>query len=171
MDSGFFRRPVVRSGGAAHRPAAPPRWILFPVVESLVAPVRPSPAKDGPPPFGSWCVSRRARQSTAVQFPVWEDFRRLAFDEIRFYGATSVQVMRRMKALVNQLISVLPEERRPALRHWRERLQSTVERTYSDTQDKLDASDEDPQGLGSSRRKHQAVSLPAATCPAKTCRP
>jgi uncharacterized membrane protein len=88
-----------------------------------------------------------------MYFPAWEDFLRLAFDEIRLYGATSVQVMRRMNAVVTQLSSLLPEERRPALRHWRERLQSTVERTYRDTQDKLDASDEDPQGLGSSRRK------------------
>ena len=88
-----------------------------------------------------------------MRFPAWEDFLRLAFDEIRLYGATSVQVMRRMKAQVNQLISLLPAERRPALRYWQERLQSTVERTYSDTQDKLDASDADPQGLGSSRRK------------------
>src|SRR5215469_13932223 len=45
-----------------------------------------------------------------MQFPAWEDFLRLAFDEIRFYGATSIQVMRRMKALMNQLISLLPEE-------------------------------------------------------------
>jgi uncharacterized membrane protein len=88
-----------------------------------------------------------------MRFPAWEDFLRLAFDEIRLYGATSVQVMRRMKALMNQLISLLPEERRPALRHWRDRLQSTVEHTYSDPQDKLDASDEDAQGLGSSRRR------------------
>jgi len=87
-----------------------------------------------------------------MQFPAWEDFLRLSFDEIRFYGATSIQVMRRMKALVNQSISLLPEERRPALRYWQERLQSTVERTFSDTQDKLDASHEDLQGLGSSRR-------------------
>src|SRR5262252_4879463 len=86
-----------------------------------------------------------------MYFPPWEDFLRLAFDEIRRYGATSVQVMRRMKALVNQLLSLLPEERRPALRHWQERIQSTVERTYTDSQDKLDASNEDPQGLGSSR--------------------
>jgi uncharacterized membrane protein len=88
-----------------------------------------------------------------MHFPNWEDFLRLAFDEIRFYGATSVQVMRGMKALMNQLISLLPEERRPALRHWQERLQSTIERTFRDELDKLDASDEDPQGLGSSRRK------------------
>jgi uncharacterized membrane protein len=88
-----------------------------------------------------------------MRFPAWEDFLRLAFDEIQFYGATSVQVMRRMKALMNQLISLLPEERRPALRNWQERLQSRIERTYSDTQEKLDASEEDSQGLGSSRRK------------------
>jgi uncharacterized membrane protein len=88
-----------------------------------------------------------------LQFPIWEDFLCLALDEIRLYGASSIQVMRRMKALLSQSISLLPEERRPALRHWQERLQSTIERTYSDTQDKLDASDEDPQGLGNSRRK------------------
>jgi uncharacterized membrane protein len=88
-----------------------------------------------------------------MHFPCWEDFLRLAFDEIRLYGATSVQVMRRMKALMNQLIKLLPEERRPALRDWRERLQSTIELTYRDTRDKLDASEEDPQGLGSSRRQ------------------
>jgi uncharacterized membrane protein len=88
-----------------------------------------------------------------MRFPAWEDFLRLGFHEIRLYGATSVQVMRRMKALMNQLISLLPEERRPALRNWQERLQSTIERTYIDTQDKIDASEEDPQGLGSSRRK------------------
>ena len=88
-----------------------------------------------------------------MRFPAWEDFLRLAFDEIQSYGATSVQVMRRMKALMNQLISLLPEERRPALRNWQERLQSRIERTYSDTQEKLDASEEDSQGLGSSRRK------------------
>ena len=92
-----------------------------------------------------------------VTFPSWEDFLRLAFDEIRFYGATSVQVMRRMKALVSELMAVVPEERRPALRHWQERLQSTVERAFSDSEDKLEASTEDRQGLGSSRRKIESI--------------
>jgi uncharacterized membrane protein len=88
-----------------------------------------------------------------VPFPAWEDFLRLAFDEIRYYGATSVQVMRRMKALVNEMLSLMPEERRPALRYWPERLQSTVQRAFSDRQDILDASHEDRQGLGGSRRQ------------------
>ncbi len=87
-----------------------------------------------------------------IGFPAWEDFLRLAFDEIRLYGAGSVQVMRRMKALVTELIEVLPEERRPALQKWQERLRSTVDRSFSDQQDKLEASVADRQGLGSSRR-------------------
>jgi uncharacterized membrane protein len=87
-----------------------------------------------------------------IGFPAWEDFLRLAFDEIRLYGAASVQVMRRMKALVTELIEVLPEERRAGLQKWQERLRSTVDRSFSDQQDRLVASVADRQGLGSSRR-------------------
>ena len=89
-------------------------------------------------------------------FPAWEDFLRVAFDEIRFYGARSVQVMRRMKALISELIEVLPEERRPGLRFWQTRLQSTIELSFSDAEDRLNASAEDRQGLGASRQKVQA---------------
>lgn len=88
-----------------------------------------------------------------VPYPSWEDFLRLSFDEIRFYGASSIQVMRRMKALVGELIDVSPEERRAALRYWQERLQATVARTFNDQQDKMDASAADRQGLGTSERK------------------
>lgn len=89
----------------------------------------------------------------SINFPTWDDFVSLALDEIRFYGSTSVQVMRRMKALISELISILPEERLPALRDWQKRLQFTIERSFADQPDKLDASAEDRQGLGSTRRK------------------
>src|SRR6516164_5090158 len=46
MGFGFFRQPVVRSGGAAHRLAAPPQPTPFLAAESLVAPESPSPMKD-----------------------------------------------------------------------------------------------------------------------------
>jgi hypothetical protein len=49
------------------------------------------------------------------------------------------------------MISVLPEERHHALRHWQQRLQSTIERSFGNTEDKQDASAEDRQGLGTSR--------------------
>jgi len=94
-----------------------------------------------------------ARLRLVIPFPSWDDFLCLAFDEIRFYGATSVQVMRRMKALVNEMIVVLSEERRPALKYWQERLQSTIDSSFGDVQDRLDASTEDRQGLGIARRR------------------
>ena len=43
-----------------------------------------------------------------VPFPTWDDLVRLAFDEICFYGATSVQVMRRMNALIADLTRAVP---------------------------------------------------------------
>lgn len=87
-----------------------------------------------------------------VPFPSWDDFLRLGFDEILHCGSASVQVMRRMKALVSDLILVLPEERRPALDYWRHRLEDTITRSFSDAEEQSDASVEDRQGLGTTRR-------------------
>jgi uncharacterized membrane protein len=90
-----------------------------------------------------------------VPFPTWEDFLTLAFNEIRFYGATSVQVMRRMSALIANLIEALPAERHAAVRHERERLERIIARTYPDAEEIGEASVEDRQGLGA-RRRHTA---------------
>jgi len=87
-----------------------------------------------------------------VPFPTWEDFLLLAFDEVRFYGATSVQVMRRMRALLSDLIEVLPAERHAALRHWQDRLASTIARSFVELEEKREAAVEDSQGLGVPRR-------------------
>jgi uncharacterized membrane protein len=83
-----------------------------------------------------------------VPFPSWEDFVRVALDEIQFYGAMSVQVMRRMKALLGDLQSVLPPERHPTLNRWEERLQEAVSRSFANMAEKLEASEADRQGLG-----------------------
>ncbi|MGZ5757942.1 MAG: DUF2254 domain-containing protein, partial [Burkholderiales bacterium] len=49
--------------------------------------------------------------------PTWEDYLQLAFDEIRQYGATSVQVMRRLRsALIGILESLTNEARLDAVR-------------------------------------------------------
>ncbi|MEW5742354.1 MAG: DUF2254 domain-containing protein [Myxococcota bacterium] len=83
-----------------------------------------------------------------VYYPTWEDFLRLSLDEIRFCGGNSVQVMRRMKALIKNLLEVLPASRHAALRGWEARVQGTIERSFSDAQEKQDASRADRQGLG-----------------------
>ena len=100
--------------------------------------------------IGVFCDSDN-RPRVFVAFPSWEDFLRLGLDEIRFYGANSVQVMRCMKATISELISVLPEERHQALRYWQHRLESTIDRSFGDKLERLDASTEDRQGLGVSR--------------------
>jgi len=98
----------------------------------------------------------RNKLRLSVIFPSWEDFLVLAFDEIRFYGAKSFQVMRRMNALVSELLSIMPEERRPALLQWQQRLQATIASTFQDREDILDASQEDRQGIGTSRLRRRA---------------
>ena len=83
--------------------------------------------------------------------PSWEDFLALAFDEIRVYGASSVQVMRRMKALAGDLIDFLPEERRKPLLRQQRRLNASIARSFETAEEKREASAEDRQGLGVTR--------------------
>ena len=83
--------------------------------------------------------------------PSWEDFLRLAFEEICSYGASSVQVMRRMNALLTELTAALPVARRPALGYWKHRLRASIERHFPDLDQRRDASAGDRQGLGVSR--------------------
>jgi uncharacterized membrane protein len=84
----------------------------------------------------------------AVPFPQWEDLLRLALDEIRYNGASSVQVMRRMMALVKGLLVLLPAERHPELQHWHARIQATIHRSFEDIEEKHEAAVADRQGLG-----------------------
>lgn len=84
--------------------------------------------------------------------PTWEDFLSLAFDEIRFYGATSLQVVRRLRTALYDLDRVVPPSRQKAIRHYTEHLNVTVKNSISDTEDLTTASQQDRQGLGLSRK-------------------
>jgi uncharacterized membrane protein len=83
-----------------------------------------------------------------VSFPTWDDYLRLALGEIRYCGANSIQVMRRMQALIKNLTAILPAERHPELRHCEQRLQGSITRAFADAEEKKDASVADRQGLG-----------------------
>ena len=84
--------------------------------------------------------------------PTWEDYLALSFDEIRQYGATSLQVMRRLRSALTGLIeSVATEGRREAVRNYLEHLDLSVGRSTFDDQDREAALQEDRQGLGLSR--------------------
>jgi uncharacterized membrane protein len=85
--------------------------------------------------------------------PTWEDYLTLAFDEIRQFGAGSIQVMRRMRAALDGLAGWLPtEDRRHAVRQYLSRLDHAIETSGFDSEDRRMALDEDRQGIGLSRR-------------------
>jgi uncharacterized membrane protein len=96
------------------------------------------------------------RVRLVIPFPSWDDFLHLAFEEILSCGAKSVQVMRRMKALVADLLTVLPVERHAGLKYWQQRLQASIGRSFEDAEEKLSASMEDRQGLGTTRNAAKA---------------
>lgn len=80
--------------------------------------------------------------------PRWESYLALALDEIRLYGRSSLQVMRRMRALLLDLALVAPAERLPPI----QRRLAALDRAVSGFADPIDVQDAlvpDRQGLGS----------------------
>ncbi len=84
--------------------------------------------------------------------PTWEDYLTLAFDEIRQFGATSVQVMRRLRAALLTLSdSVSDAGHRTAVQSYLRHLELAVKNSTLDALDQGMALREDRQGLGLSR--------------------
>jgi uncharacterized membrane protein len=85
--------------------------------------------------------------------PTWEDYLTLAFDEIRQFGTTSVQVIRRLRAaLVGIAESVSLPARAEAVQRYLDHLDLLIEHSPFDAEDRNVARQEDRQGLGLSRR-------------------
>ena len=78
--------------------------------------------------------------------PSWADYLSLAIDETRHYGKGSVQVMRRLRALLDDLRASVPEFRRPAVDAELASLDATTGRVFSDSGDQPAAAS-DRQGL------------------------
>jgi uncharacterized membrane protein len=80
--------------------------------------------------------------------PDWEDYVTLAVSEIREYGTTSLQVVRRLRAMLENLVESLPSARRPPLEVQLRVLDRAVRRSFPDAEDREAAGAADPQGLG-----------------------
>ncbi len=78
----------------------------------------------------------------------WPDYLTLSVTEIREYGGTSIQVVRRLRAMLDELSgSVLPERREAVLREL-ERLDDAVAAKWGGTTDADLAAVSDRQGVG-----------------------
>ena len=82
--------------------------------------------------------------------PDWPDFVSLAVTEIRHYGGSSMQVARRLQAMLEHLLHVLPEARKMALQQEVSLLHCAIQRSFPDEEDRTSAQVGDLQGIGSS---------------------
>ncbi len=97
-----------------------------------------------------------ATGTVRLMFPVpsWRDYLALSFDEIRQFGATSVQVICRLRAVLVGLADTLTiNERRDDVLAYLDHLNKGISRSGFDDQDQAEALEEDRQGLGLSRRQ------------------
>jgi uncharacterized membrane protein len=83
-----------------------------------------------------------------LRTPNWEDFVHLTFTEIRFYGAPNIQIARRLRASIMNLMSTLPTERHAPLQQELNLLDQMLERSYACPEDLAQARIADSQGLG-----------------------
>ncbi len=80
--------------------------------------------------------------------PDWEDFVNVSCTEIRGCGAGNVQIARRMRAMLDNLVATLPAHRHAALDAERRRLDLAIAGAYAIADDRELAAIPDAQGLG-----------------------
>ena len=116
--------------------------------------------------IGRTDLDARTRLGAGPSAPVvmvtrrWEDFVSLGLTEIRQFGATSVQIMRRLRALLEELLETVRFEHRAPVEEELRRLDATIAESWRDSVDLDRASEADRQGIGGpahgSARHHSA---------------
>jgi len=101
---------------------------------------------------GEEIADETGRRRVVYRTPNWEDYVHVAFTEIRSCGAGNVQVARRLRAMLDNLVASLPKHRHAALDDERARLDRMLEALYSLPDDLALARIPDSQGLGGSSR-------------------
>ena len=100
---------------------------------------RPAPDMDG---------SQVPSPALVVRARGWDDVVELAFTEIREYGGSSVQVVRRLRALLEDLRERVKPEYRAAVDDELRRLDATVDKHWRSSVDLDRACQPDAQGIG-----------------------
>jgi uncharacterized membrane protein len=77
----------------------------------------------------------------------WEAYLMLALQEIGQYGANSVQIQRRLGALLDSLERAVPDDRKPPLRHLIEEHASAIREMFIREKSRTIAAQSDRQGI------------------------
>ena len=91
------------------------------------------------------------RPRLLVPAPGWDEYLALAVTEIRLYGASAVQVVRRLRAMLEELCDSVRPEHKAAVEAELVRLDATVAQRFASTVDLDRASGADRQGIGGPR--------------------
>jgi uncharacterized membrane protein len=92
-------------------------------------------------------LDESGRFGVAFRTPDWDDIVTLSVSEIRQYGATSLQVVRRLRAMLENLRASLPPDRWPPLEIQLRVLDRAVARAFPDPEDRVTAGVTDLQGV------------------------
>lgn len=93
-------------------------------------------------------LDKMGQPRVVLRTPNWEDFVHISFREIRHCGAGSLQIERRLRAMIENLTRTLPEHRHPALLVELDLLERAIARQHSFDEDVALARIPDSQGLG-----------------------
>ena len=101
--------------------------------------------------IGSWVDDDRPRRGVVIPARSWEDYLTLTANEIREYGNGGIQIMRRLRAMLEELHDEVRPEYRAAVKDELARLDATVARSFGASVDFDRASIADTQGIGGPR--------------------
>ena len=90
----------------------------------------------------------RGQPRVLFRTPGWNDYVHISFREIRQYGAGSLQIERRLRAMIENLVKTLPVSRHAALRRELKLLDAAIVREHMFDEDMALARIPDTQGLG-----------------------
>ncbi len=113
-----------------------------------------------------WKVDGGPRRGVVIPVRTWEHYVSLGVTEIREFGATSIQVMRRMRAMLEELRREVRPEHRGAVDEELARLDAAVASTFSGSPDLDRAGVADPQGIGAEATALRPAD-PAGRAPSK----
>jgi len=145
QDPAFALRVMVDVANKALSPAVNDPTTAVQVLDYLGDSLRVIGTADRSAP--SWHPGA-ARQGVVIPVRRWEDFLALAITEIREFGSTSIQVMRRMRAVLEKLLQEVRPENRAAVKVEIARLDATVAAGFSASIDREWAGIADSQGMG-----------------------
>jgi uncharacterized membrane protein len=145
QDAAFALRVMVDVANKALSPAVNDPTTAVQVLDYLGDSLRVIGEADLSAP--SWHAGA-AKRGVVVPVRRWEDFLALGVTEIREFGSTSIQVMRRMRAVLEKLLQEVRPENRAAVKAEIARLDATVAAGFSGSIDRDRAGIADRQGLG-----------------------